>query len=72
MQVVLLPSSPGKVQDMKRQSHGFGGVVWRFNGEFRDRLSEIATVPELESVVGVLEPNVVRDRIGAGTAHLEG
>ena len=51
---------------MKRQSHGFGGVVWRLNGEFRDMLSEIATVPELESVVGVLEPNVVRDRIGAG------
>ena len=51
---------------MKRQSHGFGGVVWRLNSESKDMLSEIATVPELESVVGVLEPNVVRARIGAG------
>ena len=48
---------------MKRQSHGFGGTVWRLNSESKDKLSEIATVPELESVVGVPEPSVVWARI---------
>ena len=39
-------------------------MVWRLNSESKDMLSEIATVPELETVVGVLEPNVVRPELG--------